>query len=77
MSNLVLADNYVGILSIIKKPEAVSHKTSDKFVDIRDSLIVGTSPAWVCDFDDSMQVRLAIDLKRRFRMKILPLYLHV
>ncbi|XP_071828580.1 fibrocystin-L-like isoform X3 [Apostichopus japonicus] len=43
-----LVDNSAGVLALVKGPAALSHKTSEKFVEVRDSLMVGTSPSYDC-----------------------------
>lgn len=43
-----LVDNSAGVLALVTGPAALSHKTSEKFVEVRDSLMVGTSPSYDC-----------------------------
>ncbi|XP_070541075.1 fibrocystin-L-like [Ptychodera flava] len=47
MSDLVLVDNTCGIMPMIYNPPALSHVTSDKFVSLSNSLIVGTVQAMI------------------------------
>ncbi|MEE6507574.1 hypothetical protein FKM82_026763 [Ascaphus truei] len=49
VSEVVLADNGMGILSIIYTPPATSHEMSNKTVKILNSLLVGSSPNFKCD----------------------------
>ncbi|KAB1257904.1 Fibrocystin-L [Camelus dromedarius] len=46
--NVTLADNGMAISSMIYMPPAVSHKISSKTVQIKSSLIVGSSPEFNC-----------------------------
>ncbi|XP_069478234.1 fibrocystin-L [Ambystoma mexicanum] len=48
ISNVTLADNGMGVISIIYTPPSTSHETSNKTVKIKDSLIVGSSPGFNC-----------------------------
>ncbi|MBZ3876694.1 Fibrocystin-L [Sciurus carolinensis] len=46
--NMTLVDNGMAIFSMIYMPAAVSHKISSKTVQVKSSLIVGSSPAFNC-----------------------------
>ncbi|XP_019323389.2 fibrocystin-L isoform X1 [Panthera pardus] len=46
--NVTLVDNGMAIFSMIYTPAAVSHKISSKTVQIKSSLIVGSSPGFNC-----------------------------
>ncbi|KAM4704928.1 fibrocystin-L [Rhinophrynus dorsalis] len=48
ISGMVLADNGMGIFSIVYTPPATSHQTTDKTVEISNSLLVGSSPNFTC-----------------------------
>ncbi|KAJ8026136.1 Fibrocystin-L [Holothuria leucospilota] len=51
VADSVLVDNKVGIFALIVGPPAIQHKTSDKFVEVKDSVLVGTSPSYDCHAD--------------------------
>uniref|UniRef100_A0A8C6RMA5 Fibrocystin-L n=1 Tax=Nannospalax galili TaxID=1026970 RepID=A0A8C6RMA5_NANGA len=46
--NVTLVNNGMGIFSMVYMPAAVSHKISSKTVQIKNSLIVGSSPEFNC-----------------------------
>ncbi|XP_040210792.1 fibrocystin-L-like [Rana temporaria] len=48
ISDVILADNGMGILSIVYTPPSVSHEISNKTVQITKSLLVGSSPNFDC-----------------------------
>ncbi|XP_044514196.1 fibrocystin-L [Gracilinanus agilis] len=48
VSNVTLVDNGMGILPIIYMPAATSHKISSKTVQIKNLLVVGSSPQFNC-----------------------------
>ncbi|XP_040210574.1 fibrocystin-L-like [Rana temporaria] len=48
ISDVILADNGMGILSIVYTPPSVSHVISNKTVQITNSLLVGSSPNFDC-----------------------------
>ncbi|XP_067947416.1 fibrocystin-L-like [Watersipora subatra] len=48
LEDLVLADNKVGVLSLIMGPEALSHQFSNKQVQLSNSLIVGSTDQRDC-----------------------------
>ncbi|XP_056378584.1 fibrocystin-L-like [Hyla sarda] len=48
ISNVFLADNGMGIFTIIYTPPSVTHQTSNKTVQISRSLLVGSSPDFDC-----------------------------
>ncbi|KAM4688908.1 fibrocystin-L [Discoglossus pictus] len=49
VSEAVLADNGMGIISIVYTPPSVSHQTSNKTIQISNSLLVGSSPGAQCN----------------------------
>ncbi|XP_033119893.1 fibrocystin-L-like [Anneissia japonica] len=49
VSEVILADNKIGILPYIYRPPAISHDVSEKSFTIEDSFIIGTSPFFDCD----------------------------
>ncbi|XP_053571903.1 fibrocystin-L [Bombina bombina] len=49
ISGTILADNGMGILSIIFTPSSVSHETSNKTIKITNCLLVGSSSDFQCD----------------------------
>ncbi|XP_077992871.1 fibrocystin-L-like [Glandiceps talaboti] len=51
MSDIILVDNTCGVMPMVYGPAALTHITSDKFVSMSDSLIVGTSPSFDCTTD--------------------------
>ncbi|XP_022097673.1 fibrocystin-L-like isoform X1 [Acanthaster planci] len=51
VTDVKLVDNKIAILPIVFSPAALSHKTSDKFVRVKDSLIVGVSDSFECSSD--------------------------
>ena len=51
VSDVIVVDNYVGIMPEIWGPAALSHATANKFVEVKKSLIVGTSPSFDCALD--------------------------
>ncbi|XP_045037491.2 fibrocystin-L [Desmodus rotundus] len=48
ISNVTLVDNGMAIFSMIYMPTAISHQISSKTVQIKNSLIVGSSPGFNC-----------------------------
>ncbi|XP_068094022.1 fibrocystin-L-like isoform X1 [Hyperolius riggenbachi] len=48
ISEVVLAENGMGILPIVYTPASVSHEISNKTVDISNALVVGSSPSFDC-----------------------------
>lgn len=50
--NSIVVDNTVGVFPNVWGPHALSHKTADKYVIVRNSLIVGTSPNYDCAVDN-------------------------
>ncbi|XP_036904303.1 fibrocystin-L isoform X2 [Sturnira hondurensis] len=48
ISNVTLVDNGMAIFSMIYTPAAISHQISSKSVQIKNSLIVGSSPGFNC-----------------------------
>ena len=48
---MTLVDNNIAIFPLVFSPLAVSHRTSDKFVIIEKSLIVGVSESFDCIAD--------------------------
>ena len=48
ISNVIAADNTVGIMPEIAEPSAIKHETANKFVHLYNSLIVGSSPSYDC-----------------------------
>ncbi|XP_069813288.1 fibrocystin-L-like isoform X2 [Dendropsophus ebraccatus] len=48
ISDVFLADNGMGILTIIYKPPSVTHQISNKTVQISNSVLVGSSPDFDC-----------------------------
>ncbi|XP_072025340.1 fibrocystin-L-like [Amphiura filiformis] len=59
ISDTVLVDNHVGMLSLIHGPKALSHLTSDKSLQVKNSLIVGFSPDFECGVDDDVTPAIA------------------
>ncbi|XP_012578380.1 PREDICTED: fibrocystin-L [Condylura cristata] len=60
--NVTLVDNGMAISSMIYMPAAVSHKISSKIVQIKNSLIVGSSPEFNCSdilTDDDPNIELS------------------
>lgn len=48
LDNVIAVDNTVGVFPYVWGPRALTHVTADKFVILRNSLIVGTSPNYDC-----------------------------
>ncbi|XP_071946022.1 fibrocystin-L-like [Antedon mediterranea] len=48
MTDLVLADNNIGVMPFVIWPSSLSHKAVDKFVRMESSFIIGTSPFFDC-----------------------------
>ncbi|XP_043922184.1 fibrocystin-L [Protopterus annectens] len=48
ISNVTLADNGMGIFSIVYTPTSLSHETSNKTIAIKNALLVGSSPDFNC-----------------------------
>ncbi|ELK08600.1 Fibrocystin-L [Pteropus alecto] len=60
--NVTLVDNGMAISSMIYMPAAVSHKISSKTVQIKNSLIVGSSPEFNCSdvlTNDDLNIKLS------------------
>ncbi|KAJ8026005.1 Fibrocystin-L [Holothuria leucospilota] len=49
VADSVLVDNKGGVFALIVGPHALSHQPSDKFVEVQDSILVGTSPSYDCN----------------------------
>lgn len=56
ISNVIVADNTVGIMPEIAGPAALSHLTANKFVQLTNSLIVGSSSSYDCVEDPKLPV---------------------
>ncbi|XP_072027284.1 LOW QUALITY PROTEIN: fibrocystin-L-like [Amphiura filiformis] len=54
VTDVIMADNKVGITPLIYSPLALSHVKSDKFVRVENSLIVAMSPDYDCGGDDDV-----------------------
>ncbi|XP_053322520.1 fibrocystin-L [Spea bombifrons] len=66
ISEVVLADNGMGIFPIIFSPAATSHQTSNKTVKISNSLLVGSSPKFDCkDVLNGSDVNIKLTLQHR------------
>ncbi|XP_043923025.1 fibrocystin-L-like [Protopterus annectens] len=48
ISNVTLADNGMGIFSIVYTPDCLSHEISNKTIAIKNALLVGSSPDFNC-----------------------------
>lgn len=48
LSNIMLIDNQQSLLPHIWRPHALTHEAADKYLILKDSLIVGTSPGYDC-----------------------------
>ena len=51
VSNCTVADSGNDLFLYVGKPPALSHVRKDKFVKVRDSLIIGVSPSFDCNTD--------------------------
>ncbi|XP_033119895.1 fibrocystin-L-like [Anneissia japonica] len=49
MSELILADNNIGVMPFVFGPSALSHVVAEKYVSIERSFIIGSSPLFDCD----------------------------
>ena len=66
----VFADNVNSINAVVYHPPALTHKTSDKFVHIRDTVIIGRSSSWDCTVDAVEPVTAVVnDFQRAFRTR--------
>lgn len=66
----VFADNVNSINAIVYDPPALTHKISDKFVHIRDTVIIGRSSSWDCTVDAVAPVTTVVnDFQRAFRTR--------
>ncbi|MBN3294523.1 PKHL1 protein, partial [Polypterus senegalus] len=64
VSNVTLVDNGMGIMPMSYKPPSVSHSYSDKTIEIKNSLFVGSSPNFNCsdiltNNDPNVQITVA------------------
>ena len=48
ITDVTLVDNKIGVMPLLYEPNALSHQTSDKFVRLQNSLVVGMSPDFQC-----------------------------
>ena len=51
VTNNIFADNGVSLFLFVGLPPATSHKRVDKFIIVQDSLLVGVSPSFDCNYD--------------------------
>ena len=51
IDNVISVENTVGMFPNVWGPHALSHPTADKYVIVRNTLIVGTSPGYDCAHD--------------------------
>ncbi|XP_038070546.1 fibrocystin-L-like isoform X1 [Patiria miniata] len=52
ITDVTLVDNKIAIMPLVFSPAALSHVTSDKFVRVQNSVIVGVSDSFDCTNDD-------------------------
>ena len=71
----VFADNVNSINGMVYDPHALSHKTSDKFVSIQDTVMIGRTASWDCAIDAVEPVTAIVNEKQRaFRTPTGKLY---
>eukprot|EP00795_Rhopilema_esculentum_P009048 gene9048-16692_t len=51
VTNNIFADNGISLFLFVGLPPATSHKRLNKFVVVQDSLLVGVSPSFDCNYD--------------------------
>ena len=51
VTNCIVADNGNGMTLIVHSPPALSHERVDKYIEVRNSLIIGISPSFDCSTD--------------------------
>ncbi len=54
VSHCTLADSTNNLALFVARPAALSHKRTDKFIEVRDSLVVGVSPSYDCQSDKNV-----------------------
>ncbi|XP_066284016.1 fibrocystin-L-like [Branchiostoma lanceolatum] len=54
VEDVTLVDNGVAVLPMVYGPSALSHETANKFITIKESLLVGSSPLFNCVTDRSV-----------------------
>ena len=59
LTDMKLIDNNIAVMPMVMTPPAISHVTSDKFVRIEKSLIVGVSDSFDCTADAVSEKRTA------------------
>lgn len=66
----VFADNVNSINGVVYKPTALSHLTSDKFVHIKDTVIIGRTAGWDCTIDEVAPATTVVNsFQRAFRTR--------
>jgi hypothetical protein len=64
----VFADNINSINGVVYDPPALTHRPSDKFVHIKDTVFIGRTAGWDCTIDAVEPVTAVVnDIQRAFK----------